>query len=55
MHRQFTDEAIVVVKRKADEGMATYQRINLFESAKECKDEGWNMLWCVEVHEELSP
>jgi len=55
MHKQLADEAIVVVKRKADEDMVTYQRITLFERATECKDEGRNMLLCVEVHEELSP
>jgi hypothetical protein len=55
MRRQFADEAVVVIKRKADEDMVTYQRASLFESAKDCKDEGRNMLTCVEVHEELSP
>jgi hypothetical protein len=44
MHKQFADEAVVVIKRKANEGMVTYQRIKLFESTKDCKDEGWNML-----------
>jgi hypothetical protein len=44
MHKQFADEAIVVIKRKADEDMVTYQRVKLFESTKDCKDEGRNML-----------
>ena len=44
MHRQFADEAIVVMKRKADEDMVTYQRRKLFESAKDGKGEGRNML-----------
>jgi hypothetical protein len=44
MHKQFADEVVVVMKRKAEEDMVTYQRIKLFESAKDCKDEGWNML-----------
>lgn len=44
MHKQLADEAVVVMKRKADEDMVTYQRIKLFESTKDCKDEGWNML-----------
>ena len=44
MHKQFADEAVVVMKRKADENMATYWRTKLFESAKERKDEGRNML-----------
>jgi hypothetical protein len=44
MHKQFADEAIVVIKRKADEDMVTYQRGKLFESTKDCKDEGRNML-----------
>jgi hypothetical protein len=44
MHKQVADEAVVIVKRKADENMVTYLRVTLFESTKECKDEGWNML-----------
>ena len=44
MHKQFADEAVVVMKRKADEDVATYQRGKLSESAKDCKDEGRNML-----------
>jgi len=44
MHRELADEAVVVIKRKADESMVTYLRATLFESTKDCKDEGWNML-----------
>lgn len=55
MHSQFADEAVVVVKRKADEDMVTYQRTTLSASAKVGKGEGWNMLTCDEVHEELLP
>ena len=44
MRKQLADEAVVVVKRKADESMATYLRVTLFESAKESGDEGRNML-----------
>jgi hypothetical protein len=44
MHREFADEAVVIVKRKADEDMVTYQRTKLSERAKDCKDEGRNML-----------
>lgn len=44
MHKQLADEAVVVIKRKADEGMVTYLRATLSESAKDCKDEGRNML-----------
>ena len=44
IHKQFADEAVVVIKRKAEEDMVTYQRRKLFESTKDCKDEGRNML-----------
>jgi hypothetical protein len=44
MHKQFADEAVVIVKRKADENMVTYLRVTLFESARDSGDEGWNML-----------
>lgn len=44
MRRELTDEAVVIVKRKADENMATYWRVTLSESAKDSKDEGRNML-----------
>jgi hypothetical protein len=44
MHRQFADEVVVIIKRKADENMATYLRVTLSESAKDCKDEGRNRL-----------
>jgi hypothetical protein len=44
MHKQVADEAVVVIKRKTDEDMVTYQRIKLSESTKDCKDEGRNML-----------
>jgi hypothetical protein len=55
MHKEFADETIVVIKRLAEEGMVTYLRVKLTESAKEGKDEGWNTLTWVEVHEERSP
>lgn len=58
MHSQFADEAVVVMKRKADEDMVTYWRIKLFESTKDCKDEGWNMLreskFMMSCHHEIS-
>lgn len=44
MHKESADEAIVVVKREAEEGMVTYRRIKLHESAKESGDEGRNMV-----------
>ena len=44
MHRELADEAVVIVKRKADENRATYWRITLSESAKDCGDEGRNRL-----------
>ena len=44
MRKQFADEAVVVMKREADENMVTYLRTKLFESTKDCKDEGRNML-----------
>jgi ferredoxin-fold anticodon binding domain-containing protein len=44
MHKQFADEAIVVIKQKASENMVTCLRIKLSDSTKDSKDEGWNML-----------
>ena len=44
MHKELADEAIVIVKRLAEEDMVTYQRIKLIESAKESGDEGRNIL-----------
>lgn len=44
MHKELADEVVVVIKRKADEGMVTYWREVLFASAKAGKDEGRNML-----------
>jgi hypothetical protein len=44
MHKESADEAIVIVKRLADEGMVTYPRAKLAESAKAGGDEGRNML-----------
>ena len=44
IRKELADETVVVMKRKADEGMVTYLRVKLFERAKECKGEGWNML-----------
>jgi hypothetical protein len=44
MHKGFAEEAIVIVKRLADEDMVTYQRGKPIESAKESGDEGQKML-----------
>lgn len=44
MHKERADEAILIVKRLADEGMVTYVRVKLTESAKESGDEGRNIL-----------
>ena len=44
MSQRFSDEAIVAVKREAEENRATYLRIKLSESAKERGGEGRNML-----------
>ena len=44
MHKEFADEAIVVVKRSADEDMVTYQRVKLTESARDNRGEGQNIL-----------
>jgi hypothetical protein len=44
MHKELADETVVIMKRKADENMVTYLRVTLSESAKDSKDEGWNML-----------
>ena len=40
MHRGFSDEAIVIVKRLADEGMVTYLRVTPVESAKMAEMKG---------------
>jgi hypothetical protein len=42
--KQIADEAVVVMKRKTDENMATYLRIKFSESTKDGKDEGWSVL-----------
>lgn len=44
MHRQLADEAVVVMKRLADEGMVTYPRVKPVERAMDGKGEGRNML-----------
>lgn len=44
MRKQIADEAVVVVKQKADENKETYLRATLSESTKESRDEGRNML-----------
>jgi hypothetical protein len=44
MHKGFAEEAIVIVKRLAEEDMVTYRRVKPAESAKEGGDEGRNML-----------
>lgn len=44
MRKQLADEVVVIVKRKACEGMVTYRRIKLGASAKDSGDEGRNML-----------
>lgn len=44
MYKQSAEEAIVVIKRVAEENMVTYLRVKLRESAKESKGEGRNML-----------
>jgi hypothetical protein len=40
MHKGFSDEAIVIVKRMADEGMVTCWRIKPDESAKRAEMKG---------------
>jgi len=40
MHKELTDEAIVVVKRLADEDMVTYLRIKAVASAMMAKMKG---------------
>ena len=55
MHNESADEAGVVMKRKADEGMVTCLRVTLSESTTDGKDERWNMLTWIEVHDGLSP
>ena len=44
MHGEPADEAVVVIKHLAEEGMVTYRRVTADERAKESKDEGRNML-----------
>lgn len=44
MHKESADEAVVVVKQMANEGMATYRRVKPSASARESGDEGRNML-----------
>ena len=44
MHKGFAEEAIVIVKRLADEDMVTYLRIKPDGSAQDGGDEGRNML-----------
>ena len=44
IRKELADEAVVIIKREADESMVTYLRVSLLESAKERKDEGRNML-----------
>jgi hypothetical protein len=40
MHKGFSDEAIVVAKQLADEGMVTYPRIKPVESARMAETKG---------------
>lgn len=40
MHKGFSDEAIVIVKRSADEGMVTYLRVKPVESARKAEMKG---------------
>ena len=40
MHKGFADEAIVIVKRVADEGMVTYLRAKPTESARTAEMKG---------------
>lgn len=40
MHKGFADEAIVIVKRSADEGMVTYLRVKPAESARTAEMKG---------------
>jgi len=42
--RGSADEAVVVVKLRADEDVVTYLRINLSVSGRNAGGEGWNML-----------
>ncbi len=44
MGRGSADEAVVVVKLKADDGAVTYLRVKLSASDTEVGGEGWNML-----------
>ncbi len=43
MGRGSADEAVVVVKLKANEGAVTYLRVKLSASNKDVGGEGWNM------------
>lgn len=40
MHREFADEAVVIVKRPAYEDMVTYLRVKPAESAREAEMKG---------------
>jgi hypothetical protein len=40
MHKGFADEAIVIVKRSADEDMVTYLRVKPTESARMAEMKG---------------
>lgn len=40
MHREFADEAVVIVKQPADEGMVTYPRVKPIESARKAEMKG---------------
>jgi len=40
MHKEFAEEAIVIVKRVADEGMVTYLRVKPVASARKAEMKG---------------
>jgi putative lipoic acid-binding regulatory protein len=40
MHREFAEEVVVVVKRMADEDMATYLRVKPSENARNAEMKG---------------
>jgi hypothetical protein len=44
MHREFAEEAIVVIKQVAAEDMETCRRVKLTARARGGKDEGRNIL-----------
>ena len=48
MSQGFADEAVVVIKRRAEEDMVTYQRGKLVESDKEVEAKGGTCWRCVE-------